>query len=40
MTGIRTIEEMRQNLAVLEQKPMTDEELTCMRRIGDHIYGR
>jgi predicted aldo/keto reductase-like oxidoreductase len=40
MTGIRTIEEMRQNLAVLEQKPMTDEELTRMRRIGDHIYGR
>ena len=40
MTGPRTIEEMRQNLAVLDQGPMTDEELARMRRIGDHIYGR
>ncbi len=40
MTGARTIDEMRQNLAVLEQGPMTDEELARMRRIGDHIYGR
>jgi predicted aldo/keto reductase-like oxidoreductase len=40
MTGPRTIEEMRQNLAVLEQEPMTDDELNRMRRIGDHIYGR
>jgi predicted aldo/keto reductase-like oxidoreductase len=40
MTGPRTVEEMRQNLAVLEQCPMTDEELTRMRRIGDHVYGR
>ena len=40
MTGTRTVEEMRENLAVLEQGPMTDEELARMRRIGDHIYGR
>jgi predicted aldo/keto reductase-like oxidoreductase len=40
MTGARTVDEMRENLAVLEQGPMTDEELARMRRIGDHIYGR
>jgi len=40
MTGARTVEQMRENLAVLEQGPMTDEELARMRRIGDHIYGR
>jgi predicted aldo/keto reductase-like oxidoreductase len=40
MTGARTIEEMRENLAVLEQGPMTEEELARMRRIGDHVYGR
>jgi predicted aldo/keto reductase-like oxidoreductase len=38
MTGPRTIEEMRQNLTVLEQGPMTDEELARMRRIGDYVY--
>jgi len=40
MTGVRTVEQMRQNLAVLEQGPMTEEELGRMRRIGDRIYGR
>ncbi len=40
MTGPRTIEQLRQNLTVLEQGPMTDNELARMRRIGDHIYGR
>jgi predicted aldo/keto reductase-like oxidoreductase len=40
MTGPRTVEEMRENLAVLQQGPMTDEELARMRRIGDHVYGR
>jgi len=40
MTGARTIDQMRQNLAVLDQGPMTNEELARMRRIGDHIYGR
>jgi len=40
MTGARTVEQMRQNLAVLEQGPMITEELAYMRRIGDHIYGR
>jgi predicted aldo/keto reductase-like oxidoreductase len=40
MTGPRTIDEMRQNLAILEQGPMTDDELSRMRRIGDHVHGR
>jgi predicted aldo/keto reductase-like oxidoreductase len=40
MTGAATIEQMRQNLEVLGQGPMTDEELLHMRRIGDYIYGR
>jgi predicted aldo/keto reductase-like oxidoreductase len=40
MTGAKTIDQMRQNLAILEQGPMTDDELTQMRRIGDYIYGR
>ncbi|MBN1566889.1 MAG: hypothetical protein JXA73_03525 [Acidobacteria bacterium] len=40
MTGPRTLDEMRQNLKVLDQGPMTEEELTRMRRIGDHFYGR
>jgi predicted aldo/keto reductase-like oxidoreductase len=40
MTGARTVEQMRENLTVLEQGPMTDEELARMRRIGDHVYGR
>jgi predicted aldo/keto reductase-like oxidoreductase len=37
MTGPRTIEEMRQNLAVLEQGPMSEDELSNMRRIGDYM---
>ncbi len=38
MTGPRTIDEMRQNLAVLDTGPMTEEELVRMRRIGDFIH--
>ena len=30
--------ELRQNLACLEQGPMSDEELERMRRIGRHVY--
>jgi predicted aldo/keto reductase-like oxidoreductase len=40
MTGARTIDEMRQNLSLLEEEPMTGKELARMRRIGNHIYGR
>jgi aryl-alcohol dehydrogenase-like predicted oxidoreductase len=38
MSGARTIEEMRQNLAILDQSAMTEEELQRMRSIGDHLY--
>jgi predicted aldo/keto reductase-like oxidoreductase len=38
MSGTKTTDEMRQNLAVLEGGPMTAAELERMRRIGDFIY--
>jgi len=38
MTGARTLEQIRQNLAVLDGGPMTEPELERMRRIGDFIY--
>jgi len=37
LTGPRTLEEMRENLTVLDQGPMSDEELARMHRIGDHL---
>jgi predicted aldo/keto reductase-like oxidoreductase len=40
MSGPRTLEQMKQNLSVLDQGPMSDEDLARMRRIGDYIYGR
>jgi predicted aldo/keto reductase-like oxidoreductase len=40
MTGPKTTDQMRQNLQVLEQGPMTEAELARMRRIGDFIHGR
>jgi len=40
MTGARSVDEMRQNLAVLEQGPMDNYELARMRRIGDCLHGR
>jgi predicted aldo/keto reductase-like oxidoreductase len=38
MSGARTVEEMRQNLKILDQAPMTEEELQRMRRLGDHLH--
>jgi len=38
MSGARTLDEMRQNLKILEQDPMTEEELQRMRRIGDYLF--
>jgi len=37
MTGPRTLEQMRENLATLGQGPMDGAELARMHRIGDHI---
>ena len=38
MMGVKTAEQMRQNLAVLDGGPMGGAELERMRRIGDFIY--
>jgi hypothetical protein len=40
MTGARTLEQMRENLAVFDSGPMSEDELARMRRIGDHVHGR
>jgi predicted aldo/keto reductase-like oxidoreductase len=40
MSGAKTIEQMRENLAVLDSGPMTGAELERMRRIGDFVFGR
>jgi aryl-alcohol dehydrogenase-like predicted oxidoreductase len=39
MTGAKTIEEMRENLAVLGAGPLTPDELARVRRIGDYVHG-
>jgi predicted aldo/keto reductase-like oxidoreductase len=39
MSGAKTVEQMRQNLAVLDAGPMTEDELARMRRIGDFVHG-
>jgi len=40
MSGAKTAEQMRQNLALLDAGPMTEAELVRMRFIGDAAYGR
>jgi len=40
MSGAKTVEQMRENLALLEIGPMTEAELERMRRVGDFVYGR
>lgn len=39
MSGAKTAGQMRENLAVLDAGPMTEDELARMRRIGDHVHG-
>jgi predicted aldo/keto reductase-like oxidoreductase len=39
LTGARSVEMMRENLAALERGPMSEEELARMRRIGDFVHG-
>jgi len=39
MSGARTVEQMRDNLAGFESGPMTEAELERMRRIGDFVHG-
>jgi len=38
LTGTKTIEQMRQNLAVLDSGPMMPEELARLRKIGMHMH--
>ena len=38
MMGARSIEQMRENLKVLNQGPMTKTELARMQKIGDYVY--
>jgi predicted aldo/keto reductase-like oxidoreductase len=40
ISGAKTVDEMRRNLAALEAGPMSQAEIERMRRIGDFIYGR
>ena len=40
MSGAKTVEQMRENLALLDGGPMSEGELARMRRIGDHIAGK
>jgi predicted aldo/keto reductase-like oxidoreductase len=39
VSGAKTVEQMRENLAGLDAGPMSDAELARMRRIGDHVHG-
>jgi aryl-alcohol dehydrogenase-like predicted oxidoreductase len=38
MMGARSLEQMRENLAVLEQGPLNETEMARVRRIGKHVY--
>jgi aryl-alcohol dehydrogenase-like predicted oxidoreductase len=38
MVGAKTVEQMRENLKVLESGPMSEAELSRMRRIGDFVH--
>jgi predicted aldo/keto reductase-like oxidoreductase len=40
MMGAKTLDQMRENLKVLESKPMTETELERMKKIGDYVYGK
>jgi predicted aldo/keto reductase-like oxidoreductase len=40
LSGVKTAEQMRENLAVLDGGPMSGDELARMHRIGDFVHGR
>jgi aryl-alcohol dehydrogenase-like predicted oxidoreductase len=40
ISGAKTVEQMRENLALLDAGPMSEAELARMRGIGDHVCGR
>lgn len=39
MMGAKNKEQMQENLRVLEQGPLTEQELERVWKIGDHVYG-
>jgi aryl-alcohol dehydrogenase-like predicted oxidoreductase len=39
MMGAKTTEQMRENLTVLEQGPLTEEEMERVQGVGLHVYG-
>jgi hypothetical protein len=40
MSGPKTREHVKDVIAAIERGPMSEEELTWMRRIGDAIHGK
>jgi aryl-alcohol dehydrogenase-like predicted oxidoreductase len=40
MMGAKNIDQMRENLAVLEQGPLTEAEMERVRMIGKLVYGK
>lgn len=40
MMGAKNINQMSENLTVLDSSPMTEEELSRMKTIGDFVYGK
>ena len=40
MTGARSADQMRENLCALDLGPLGPDEMSRIRRIGDHIYGK
>ena len=40
ISGPKNIEQMQQNLAEIAKGPLSPEEMTWMRRIGDFVYGK
>ena len=40
MAGTRSLEQMRHALGALDLGPLSDDEMTRMRRIGDLVYGK
>jgi predicted aldo/keto reductase-like oxidoreductase len=40
MMGARNTDEVRANLTTLDRGPLSAEEMSRLRRIGDHLYGK
>jgi aryl-alcohol dehydrogenase-like predicted oxidoreductase len=40
MMGTRSADQMRENLRALDLGPLGADEMSRIRRIGDHIYGK